>query len=533
MKCQNKGYKGLAIFIMLFAILPVIALPFSIGFSEDIQQDTPAYVPGQVVVLIKETNLGDREVESALQGKTTSQFTVKRLYAGELDPVQKNYQKRLILLTFDEKTDIFATAESIAQNNLVELAEPNYIGTVQLIPNDSYYVNQWAPEKIGLLQSYDITLGSPDITIALVDSGVDQDHPDLVQNLYPGYDFVNEDSNPEDDFGHGTRMAGIIAAQTNNGIGVAGTCPNCMIVPIKAANSEGWLTSYDVYQALQYAMNLHTLQGIPENPHPADIISMSFKFDYSNGYLTSAIQEAHDSGAILVAGAGNDNNADMRYPAAYPEVIAVANTNESDGKHISSSYGSWVDIAAPGRNIWTTNYYNSYGVSTGTSASTAMVSGLVGLMLSRNPALDQAQVLQILQDTAAPVNGFPEIGGGRIDAFHALIQSHDAPVLLHLNDITVSEASTATIIAQGIDATNDQLTFTITNPRFQMVPLQAQGEVQQAKFIWYTDYRSAGTYILEITASDGMFTDSQTITLNILDRPDPKQKFPIMATGVS
>jgi len=324
-------------------------------------------------------------------------------------------------------------------------------------------------------------------------------------------------------------MAGIIAAQTNNGIGVAGTCPNCKIVPIKAANSLGQLSSYDVYQALQYAMNLHTLEGIPENLHPAQIISMSFTFAYSDEFLSLAVQEAHNAGAILVAAAGNDGTDQMKYPAAYPEVIAVAMTNQNDARVSTSNYGSWVDIAAPGIAIWSTNYYNGYLSSTGTSASAAMVSGLVGLMLSRNPSLDDIEVLQILQDTAAPVTGFPAIGGGRIDAFHSLIQSHDSPILLHLDNIIVSEASTVSIIAQGIDPTNDQLTFTVSDPRFQAYPLAPQGEVQRTRLQWYADYQAAGIYTIEITASDGIFSDTQNIMLTVLDREPPRQKHPTEA----
>jgi len=218
-------------------------------------------------------------------------------------------------------------------------------------------------------------------------------------------------------------MTGIAAAIAGNGIGVAGTCPACHILPIKAANSQGFLSSYDVFQALEYAVNDHTIEGIPENPNPADIISMSFVFGASNSYLASGIGNASAAGAILVAAAGNHGSSTLRWPAAYPEVIAVTATDENDAKTSISTYGSWVDIAAPGISIWTTTYQNTYTTSTGTSASTAMVSGLLGLMKSRNPSLDQNRSLHILQATAAPVSGFPEIGGGRIDAYHAVLRS--------------------------------------------------------------------------------------------------------------
>jgi thermitase len=476
------------------------------------------HVQGQVIVLIKENNLGDGAIESALQEKSLTQFSVKRLYAEELKTQEDMHKKRLLLLTYEKDIDAYAEAQALMQYPLVDYAEPNYIGEIQTIPNDPYWQSQWAPQKINLDDAYNLTIGSPEVVIAILDSGVDQDHQDLAQNLLPGYDFVNEDANPEDDNGHGTRMAGIAAAVMNNSLGVAGTCPSCKILPVKAGRSDGSFTIYDSYQALEYAANMHNIEGIPENPNPADVISMSFRFNNPSTSLENGVADAASTGAILLAGAGNDNTDAMKYPAAYEQVIAVAATDQNDARISISNYGIWVDIAAPGISIYTTTLNNGYTTSAGTSAATAMTAGLVGLMRSRNPSLDKDQAQQILQETASPVTGFPAIGGGRIEAYQAVFHTNTQPIFFPINDVTVTELTPVSIVAQGMDP-DDQLTFTINDTRFQKIILPAQGDIQQAKFLWFTNYQSAGIYAFTITASDGTTIKTQEVRVTVIDKP--------------
>jgi thermitase len=502
-------------------------LAFIVIITPSLAQES--YLPGQVVVLVKETGLGDNQViDSLKEASPVAIISAEKLHQGELKQKETNYGPRLITLYFDEKEDPKAVSEELSKNFLVIFAEPDYLIPLTEIPNDPLFSQQWGLSKIDAPDAWDQSTGNSQIVIAIIDTGADLDHEDLVSKLLPGYDFVGSngipDAIPEDDSGHGTHMAGIAAAATNNGIGVAGTCPDCMILPLRACYNTAsgpFCSSSKIYLALEFAVNnpLH-IEGIPENPNVAQVISMSFGSPYVISSIQTGVADAYAAGAILIAGAGNDNTDILTYPAAYPGVISVAATDQNDVKAGFSNYGSWVDVAAPGVQIMTTSMGNSYAESSGTSPATPCVAGTAALMLSLAKegglTLTQEQVSQILIDTSDPTSEFPALIGGRINAHQALMATphNHPPVLDPLQNSTVFAGQQFMLHLVAHDEDDDTIIFGTDAESVLPSPFTFDSR----GYFWWTP-SSIGTYQVTFTASDGHSSDSQSMTIRVIKKP--------------
>lgn len=267
----------------------------------------------------------------------------------------------------------------------VEFAEPNYIAHhYQMTPNDPSYGSQWALPKISAPTGWSITTGSTGVTIAIIDTGVDKNHSDLVGKLVPGYDFVNNDSDADDDNGHGTHCAGIAAALTNNGIGVAGVDWNARIMPVKVLNASGSGSYTGIANGITWAAD-----------NGAKVISMSLGGGSGSSTLESAVNYAASKGVVIVAAAGNSNTTAPSYPAYYAACIAVGSTTSTDARSSFSNYGaSWVDVAAPGSSIYSTYDGNTYATLSGTSMSTPHVAGLAGLLFAKHGTSASASTIR-------------------------------------------------------------------------------------------------------------------------------------------
>ena len=275
----------------------------------------------------------------------------------------------------------------------------------QLLPNDPWWPQEWDASQVDAPNAWAVTTGAPGVVVAVLDTGVAFGVPDLQGAFVPGYDFVNNDSNPSDDNGHGTAVAGIVAARINNGLGGVGFCPQCSLMPVKVADQRGSVTSEAAAAGITWATD-----------HGARVISMSFAGASGGDVLENAIDYAAAHGVLVVAAAGNNGTAALSYPAAYPHVISVAATDPSDRLYPWSSFGSWVDLAAPGCAI--TGFVNAdYGQMCGTSASTPVVSGLAGLALSYSPAASPVAVEQALESGTVHTDG---VAYGRVDAANML-----------------------------------------------------------------------------------------------------------------
>lgn len=302
-----------------------------------------------------------------------------------------------------------ALVKALANNPNVEWAELDYIGTIQWTPNDPSFSSQWGPSKVQAPAAWDVTKGSSSVMIAVVDTGVDLDHPDLASkvNTSLDYDFVNNDSTAQDDQGHGTHVAGIAAAATNNSTGIAGMCPDCTILPVKVLNSAGSGSYSAIASGIRYAAD-----------NGAQVINLSLGGTAGNSTLSSAVTYADGKGSLVVAAAGNNGSSTKFYPAAYTAVVAVAATDSNDLRASFSNFGSYVDVAAPGVSIYATYWNNTYASLNGTSMAAPHVSGLAGLLFSQGRT--KADVRTRLTGTAyTDAAGSPNIGR-RINAFKAV-----------------------------------------------------------------------------------------------------------------
>ena len=376
-----------------------------------------------------------------------------------------------------------------------------------LTPNDRYYRNQWYLGKIKADSAWSTISESPDIVIAVIDSGVDINHPDLANNIwinekeipnnnvdedhngyvddYHGWDFVNNSSDPSPKFlgnwteagiSHGTMVSGIIAAQGNNNQGVVGVTWKARIMPLKVLNDKGDGKISDVIRAIDYAV----LNG-------ADIINLSFvNFNYNQG-MQDAIRRAHSAGIIIVAAAGNEQANGIAYnitktpiyPACYDGeqvgenmVIGVVATDALDQKASFSSYGSrCVDIAAPGISFFNTvvpgtdqNDYNKYydGYWSGTSMAAPLVTGALALIEQANPELSSREVVNILfasTDNISLLNpDYPgQLGNGRLNIARA-VEMAKAELYNHIDRLLlapITQAKTFKISATNGDLVSD------------------------------------------------------------------------------
>lgn len=264
---------------------------------------------------------------------------------------------------------------TMAADAAVSYVEPNYLYTISapFTPTDTLLSQQYAWSRIDAFDGWGLTRGSASVVIAVIDSGVQGDHPDLQAKMVAGYDFVQDDTDPSDPVGHGTHVAGTAAAATNNGAGVAGTCPECRIMPLRVINGTGSGFVSDIAEGIVYAAN-----------HGAKVINLSLGGPGSTA-LKSAVDTAWAKGVFLACAAGNANTSVITeaYPAAYDNCFAVAATTSADVRASYSNYGSWVEAAAPGDSILSTYRGGTYTLQSGTSMATPHVAGLAGLLASQ------------------------------------------------------------------------------------------------------------------------------------------------------
>ncbi len=440
------------------------------------------FVPGEVLVKRKPSPKSGKKVDPGVLGlrhglvlkkslppeveifqvDTSSLETAKKKSLEKGKPVgdERELLKRL-------------TLEAIRRLRLdpeVEYAEPNYIRRPLLTPNDTYFGYQWHYDLIGLPQAWDVTTGSDEIIVAVLDTGILSLHPDLAGRLVSGYDFVSItsmandgdgiDPDPEDPGDdpegfsssfHGTHVAGTIGAATNNSIGVAGVTWRGKIMPIRVLGVGGG-TDSDIAQGIRYAAGLSNASGtLPQKR--AHIINTSLGGPGYNQTLLDAVRAARDQGVIILAAAGNSNTSTFFYPAAYQAVVAVSAVDASGQKAPYSNYGDWIDVAAPGGNVSVdltgdgypdgvlstlANQYRgaitsyNYVFYQGTSMACPHMAGVVALMLAVNPEMTPADLDSLLAGNHASAPGVritKDIGAaGKDDLYgHGLI---DTPMAL-------------------------------------------------------------------------------------------------------
>jgi subtilisin family serine protease len=372
-------------------LLPLAAAVLAAAVLAGEAHASPRFAPGQLLVKF-EDGAPAAAVDAALA--RAGARSGRRLQNGT----------QLLLV---EPARVGAALASLRASAAVEYAERDaVVAQLGTVPNDPLWADQWGLALVGAPAAWDMTRGSANVVVALLDTGVDAAHPELAGAFVSGYDVWNGDADPADDNGHGTSAAGVLAARGDNRQGVAGMCWSCSVMAVKVLGADGSGTMGSVAAGIVWAAD-----------HGAHVISLSLGGTTSTRTLEDAVAYAVAKGVVLVAAAGNSNSTTAFYPAAYPKVLSVAATTSSDTRYSWSNYGSWVDLAAPGCNA-APALAGGYQGFCGTSSATPLVAGLAALALSAKPAAKAADVERALTETAVPLGGV--VAHGRIDAPRAL-----------------------------------------------------------------------------------------------------------------
>ncbi len=283
--------------------------------------------------------------------------------------------------------------------------------TLHHTPNDPFYTQQWGPPAIGMPTAWDAGTGSNQIQVGVIDTGVSS-HPDLDPNVCnAGANFIDPGQPPADTHGHGTHVAGTVGADIDNAQGVAGMGDSC-IVPIKVIDGHGRGSTLTLAQGIEWAAD----NGI-------EVVNMSLGSSSGTTFEERAVEYAWGKGVFLVAAAGNDTCKPVGFPAAYPEVIAVAALASSTTRASYSNCGPEVELSAPGSSVYSTDYRIGYSYKSGTSMASPHVAGVAGLLWDLDVSLTNAEMRCLLRDTAddlGPDGKDDGYGWGRVDADGAL-----------------------------------------------------------------------------------------------------------------
>ncbi|MEB3222900.1 MAG: S8 family serine peptidase [Candidatus Sericytochromatia bacterium] len=294
------------------------------------------------------------------------------------------------LASRDRQADI----RRLAADRNVEFVEPDMPVTALYTPNDPDLAVQWGLAKIAAPAAWDTSKGEGGPIIAVIDTGVNATHPDLVGQVLPGKDFVNNDNDANDDNGHGTHVAGTAAAAGDNRAGAAGVAFQAKVLPVKVLGATGLGFTSGIVNGINYAV-----------AQKAKVINLSLGSTFESVAMRQAVAEAVAAGVVVVAAAGNNNVQTRFFPAGFPHVIAVGASTQTDTRAAFSNHGDWVTIAAPGQAIYAP-YKTSYGRLSGTSMAAPHVAGAAALVMAARPSWTNGQVKQALEATGDAVTGF-------------------------------------------------------------------------------------------------------------------------------
>jgi subtilisin family serine protease len=322
-------------------------------------------------------------------------------------------------------------------------------GSVLAQDGDPLRPQQWGHVQLHLDDAYGTSTGEG-VVIAILDSGIDLDHPDLVDKLVPGWDFVENDDQPQDENGHGTHVAGIAAATTNNGIGIAGAAPDARIMPVRVMNALGVGDPEVIAQAITWAAD-----------NGADIINLSLGGNtdllsriFKNGPMNLSIVDANDKGVLVIAAAGNDDT----FIQAYQDGVPVLVVNASNEGGIPAQFSNWGDpraVTAPGTRILSTapteptwiwkGGTDGYEELDGTSMAAPYVAGVAALLVDTHRGDDPNTIFEILIETSVNSNGDPRLGAGIVDSEAAVVRSDRNLWLIGLAGVLIVVALVAIV----------------------------------------------------------------------------------------
>ncbi len=477
------------LFILLLVTGVVVLLPFH-GVQTADQKNVSRFAPDHIIVKMKKSadvlaasnpgmSLYEQRIKNLLGSMNVEVISTKLLFPRDNRKNFMLYSKYELetyyVVYFKGKQDIPSLTEQISKNNEVDFSEPDFIGesagvkggnfNMSSAPNDQFFNRQWGLSNDGsqktsagrtgkrnadmnILKAWEITTGSEEIIVGILDSGTKIDHPDLSGRIWVnteevkngrdddgngfvddinGYNFAYDNSNVKDDGGHGTNIAGTVGASTNNSLGYAGIDQKCRLMICKNLDDEN-LGEYSWWAAsLYYAAN-----------NGARIINMSEGgYDYSKT-LENSINFAYEAGSLIVASMMNKNNGDTYYPASFKNVLAVGATDTDDSRCREftwgggSNWGKHIAVVAPGNRVYGLDFKDNFNYEvywSGTSQSTAYVSGFASVLLAQDPSRTNKELREIITSTSQDQVGDPRedktgwdeyYGYGRVDLYEAL-----------------------------------------------------------------------------------------------------------------
>lgn len=534
--------------------------------SSGLMATEAAYVPGEIIVKFKTGSEKNLALNNALKVLGLSQ---KR-------EIKLSYDK-LSVLKIDQNKSLKTALEILNNNPAVEYAEPNYIYSVNPIkeknfiskkllrspftdfqattPDDPSFSKLWGLRNTGsnepqgsvgvegadvnALLAWDLTKGSRSVKIAVIDTGVDYNHPDLKSNMWTnalelsgkagvdddqngyvddvyGYDFANNDANPMDGNGHGTHCSGTIGAVHNNKVGVAGVMADVSIMAIKFLGDDGSGSLEAAIKAIDYATTMNV-----------DLMSNSWGGGGRSQALLEAIERASVKGIIFTAAAGNstsNNDTSPSYPASYetPNMVSVAATTAQNGIASFSSYGrTSVHIGAPGHNILSTVNGGGYDVYSGTSMATPHVSGVLGLLLAKEGRIPHDTLRERLTMTGVPVAALrgKTQTASRIDAYNLLTDtrpSRSGPT----TDGWITKTLSSALESDHPYVDNTNVTKTLKFPGAKYIRVKVARYDLESGYDYLRIADGAGTTIEKVSGAGVNYTsdyvEGDTVTINFV-----------------
>ncbi|HBF36374.1 MAG TPA: peptidase S8 [Firmicutes bacterium] len=363
-------------------------------------------------------------------GKQAQNSIDKTLFKYNARAKVLNGNVSLHLIQLPNNRNYFKIMRELNHNSNVEYVEPNYVVKAKFIPNDPYYSFQWGEQMIGVDSAWDKAnlVKNATVIVAVLDTGVNDKHPDLKNVTIPGMDFADDKNSTDDRVGHGTHVAGIIAGRTNNGTGISGIANNCLIMPVKVLDDDGNGDDANIVKGIQYATD-----------HGAQVINMSLGGPGASDALQDAINYAINHGVTVVVAAGNEDGA-IDTPGNCQGVITVGAIDRNQQRASYSNFGTKLDVVAPGSDILST-YIDGKGPSgytyfSGTSMATPFVSGVAAVIKSVNPKLSPAEVTDIIHRSAT------DLGAPGFDKYYGYgLINADKAVTLALSEIKTSRIS--------------------------------------------------------------------------------------------
>jgi hypothetical protein len=453
------------------------------------------YIPGRILVKFRS------EDSAVVQVRAANLMTAIGAFESSEIP-----NTGVQVLQLQQDADVPALVEILNAHPDVEFAElDQLVAPEDMIPNDPEFGNEWHLNKIAAPQAWSTTTGMSNIVIAVCDTGVDATHPDLATKLVPGWNMYDNNADTSDVYGHGTMVAGTVAASSNNQQGVASVAWGCLIMPVRISDPTGIASYSTIASGIRYAAD-----------HGARVANVSYRVTTSSS-VTSAANYMNSKNGVVTVAAGNDGIFDST--ADNPAVLTVSATDASDNLYSWSNRGNNIDLAAPG-NVTTCIRGGGYGAAFGTSFAAPIVAGLVALVMSSNPGISPAQVQNKVKQGADDLGSAgwdANYGWGRVNAAGA-VGGGPAPDTTPPSVSFTSPAAGASVFGTLALQASASDNVGVSSVSFSVDGVQKGNDATSPfSLTWDSTSVPNGAHTLSATASDAAgnsSTASITVTVN-------------------